>query len=216
MSFNLERVPATFHSYEGHGKRAKRSDGDNKAPSREKKIAVTLDLTDKRYRAILDEAWVGSELLVKAMSGADSAAQDIVSHRKLPELRVRVMEVDGKTEVFSIATARALGRPTLRVLPGGAKVLMSMRFVGPISRDKLPTLDDHCEADVLIDVGAVQTTVDDHIRDRQAEADDDDSGKPPISRRTKKTPKSGKTTSLAVNEPLNLTLVAAEGDGEQN
>jgi hypothetical protein len=172
VSFNLEKVPAVLHSCELHGKRAKKTTGNNdgKPPAREKKIALTLDVSDDKFRRMLDECWPGSDLLVKAMSGENAPAQDLVSRKKMADVRIRVVAVDGKTEVFAIATARSLGRPTLRIGESAKKVQLSMRVVGPIASDNLRQIDDHCEADVYVDVGVAQTDIDDHIDGESVDA----------------------------------------------
>lgn len=163
MAFNLESVPAVLHRCEMHGKFAKRSEGEHVAPTREKEVTLSLDVTDKRFASILDECWPGADHLIKAMAGADSSAQDLVSHRKMPSVRLRVFEVDGQTEVFAIGVARSKGRPTLRIAPRAAKVQLVVKVVGPIASTLLKTIDEHCEADVYVDIGAVQTTVGDFI-----------------------------------------------------
>lgn len=165
MSFALEKVPGTLHSCEMHGKRPKKSTGNpDHAPAREKKIAISLDLSDKKFAQVIDDTWAGADHLMKGMSGRDNApAQDIVSHKKFAELRVRVWSADGKSEVFAIQNARALGRPTLRIGAGAAKVHMSLRCVGPIASERLKTIDDHTEADVYVDVAVAQTDLEDVI-----------------------------------------------------
>lgn len=162
MSFNLSNVPATLHACEMHGKRAKKTAANtNAAPMREKLVVLGLDVTDQRFAKMLDECWPGSDLLIKDMAGKSAQAMDLISRKKMGEVRVRVVAVDGETEVFAIPVARAKGNPTLRIGPNADFVRMTLRLVGPIASEKLGTIDGYCEADVFVDVGACQTDLSD-------------------------------------------------------
>lgn len=204
MSFVLQKVPAVLHSCEMHGKRAKRANADQ-APSREKRVALSLDVTDKKFSRILDEAWPGSDLLIKAMSGADSAAQDIVSRRKMQDVSLKVWAFDGTTQIFAIDVARAMGRPTLRIGQAAAKVQLSLRLVGPINGTFLKAIDDHCEADVYVDVSIVQSHIDDFIDGENAEGSPDDKAIAVVGRGkgkgAKGGPKANGKVTLDVSEP---------------
>jgi hypothetical protein len=207
-SFNLENVPGVLNSCEMHGKRAKRSANPDAAPTREKRIDLTLDVTDGKFAPVLERCWPGSDLLIKGMAGAKSAAQDLVSRARMGELSLKVFSGDGATKVFDIQVAKPLGRPTLRIGKAAEKVLLNVRVVGPIASDLLRTIDDHCEADVYVSIAVAQTDLEDHVSAHTIDGEivEDGNGqalaKPPV-----KTTRRGKTNGTQVEVSFDEAIV---------
>lgn len=157
MPFIIEGAPGRITSCEMHNKQAKKADADmGKAPSREKKIVVELDLSHPDFMSVLDERFAGVDLLTKDMAGKSADGISLAANRGLGDLTIEVRAIDGVAPVFKIDVAKSKGKPTLRIAKSASKVLMTITVVGSLPKSTLQTIDDYLGADVVVNVGEVQ------------------------------------------------------------
>jgi hypothetical protein len=161
MPFIIEGAPARIISCEMHNKQAKKGDADmGKAPSREKKLVVEMDLSHEDFMPVLDERFPGVDLFTKEMAGKESDAMQLVAQRALGEIVVEAVAIDGKTPVFKIDVAKTKGKPTLRIAKKAEKILMTCVFVGSLPKTTLHLIDDYLGADIVMRIAEVQQEFD--------------------------------------------------------
>jgi hypothetical protein len=194
MPFVIEGAPARIMSCEMHNKQAKKADAEmGKAPSREKKIVVELDLSHADFMSVLDEKFPGVDLMAKRMSGTDAAAMQVVASKKLGDVAIECTYVDdARSEVFKIDVAKPTMKPTLRITKKAEKILMTIVVVGSLPKAILQRIDDALGADVAV-----------NVREVQAEFDFDD----PDGSKKKARGKKSKTTLALVDPAAQESLV---------
>lgn len=159
----FENVPAVVQKYTSEKIEPRNSESGGVEQQRVRDIVVKLALGDKAFKSQLDSVFPGVDHMMKAAAGKNdgddrASAFKVSMDRGLPPLTIK-MRNTLDVEVLSAVNVKIIGKPTLRVSAGVDDVMMTLRFTTVLTPEQVKSLEDHLSADLMLDMGVTQTTI---------------------------------------------------------